>query len=64
MPLNNDNSETYVSATPSLSEAGLYRVEFIEPGGCLTLAELTVSVVDCSDGPPDPLTFDPLQTVE
>ena len=49
VPLNNDNSETYVSATPALSEEGLYQVEFIEPGGCPASAELKINVTDCAN---------------
>ena len=49
VPLNNDNSETYVSATPAQSEEGLYQVEFIEPGGCPASAELKINVTDCAN---------------
>ena len=49
VPLNNDNNETYVSATPALTEEGLYQVEFIEPGGCPASAELKINVTDCAN---------------
>jgi hypothetical protein len=51
--LNNDNNETYISPTPALSEEGLYRVEFNEPGGCPTSAEFKINVTDCATVAPN-----------
>jgi len=47
--LNNNDNETYLSATPAISEEGLYVVEFIEPGGCPTSAQLKINVTDCAN---------------
>ena len=47
-PLPNDNNPIFTSVPPAISDEGLYRVEFNEPGGCPTSAELKINVTDCA----------------